>query len=196
MIRSHRYGTARSVGGVVFLLVLSACGGLLERKEMSPPAVVAPEPALPAPQATDQTPKPESPVVEQVGIASWYGPGFHGRETANGERFDQNQLTAAHRTLPLGTTAVITNLETGKSVEVKITDRGPYVKGRKIDLSRAAARKLGMTKKGVAKVKITATPGRKTKKKPARRPARRPGVQATDMNRQPADAAAAKTGAP
>jgi rare lipoprotein A (peptidoglycan hydrolase) len=196
VIGSHRYGTVRGVKGLVFLLVLSSCGGFLGRKEMAPPGVIAPAPPLPAPQAKDQTPRPESPVVEQVGVASWYGPGFHGQETASGERFDQNQLTAAHRTLPLGTTAVVTNLETGKSVKVKITDRGPYVKGRKIDLSRAAARKLGMTKKGVAKVKITATPRRKTKKKPARRPTKRPSVQTADGNLQPANAVGPKTNAP
>jgi rare lipoprotein A len=93
--------------------------------------------------------------LEQIGKASWYGPGLQGRKTASGERFEANALTAAHRTLPLGTRAVVTNLETGQSVTVRINDRGPFVRGRKIDLSRAAARKIGITKrKGVAKVKI------------------------------------------
>jgi rare lipoprotein A (peptidoglycan hydrolase) len=96
------------------------------------------------------------PVVEQVGEASFYGPSFHGKKTAAGEKFDQNDLTAAHPTLPLGAHATVTNLETGNSVDVKINDRGPYVKGRDIDLSKAAAKELGMTKDGVAPVKIEA----------------------------------------
>jgi rare lipoprotein A len=108
------------------------------------------------------------PVVEQVGEASFYGHGFHGKKTATGEKFDQNDLTAAHPTLPLGTTATVTNLETGNSVDVKINDRGPYVKGRDIDLSKRAAKELGMTKDGVAPVKIEAevapTENRKEKK--------------------------------
>jgi rare lipoprotein A len=93
-------------------------------------------------------------------MASWYGPGFHGRETASGEPFNQHALTAAHRTLPLGTKAKVTNLDTGQSVHVKINDRGPYVPGRHLDLSRAAAALLGLLKKGVAKVKIEAMPSR------------------------------------
>ena len=96
------------------------------------------------------------PIVEQVGEASFYGPGFHGKKTATGEKFDQNDKTAAHPTLPLGTKATVTNLDNGTSVEVKINDRGPYVKGRDIDLSKGAAKELGMTKGGVAPVKIEA----------------------------------------
>jgi rare lipoprotein A len=95
-------------------------------------------------------------VVEQTGEASWYGKFHHGRKTANGERFDQNKLTAAHPTLPLGTEAKVTNLENGKSVDVIINDRGPYVKGRDIDLSKAAAQQLGVTADGAAPVKIDA----------------------------------------
>lgn len=90
----------------------------------------------------------------QVGKASWYGPGFHGRQTASGDSFDQNALTAAHRRLPLGSTVTVTNLQNGRSVTVLINDRGPFVRGRVIDLSRAAARDLGMTKAGVARVRI------------------------------------------
>ena len=96
------------------------------------------------------------PIVEQVGEASFYGPGFHGKKTATGEKFDQNDKTAAHPTLPLGTKATVTNLDNGNSVDVKINDRGPYVKGRDIDLSKGAAKELGMTKGGVAPVKIEA----------------------------------------
>lgn len=96
---------------------------------------------------------------EQVGEASWYGgPKFHEKETASGETFNQNKLSAAHPTLPLGTKAKVTNLETGKSVEVEINDRGPSADGRAIDLSKSAARKIGIKKKdGTAKVKIEAS---------------------------------------
>lgn len=93
----------------------------------------------------------------QRGRASWYGPGFHGKLTASGERYDQNRLTAAHRTLPLGSTVTVTNLENGKSVKVLINDRGPYVRGRVIDLSRAAARKLDMLDSGVIDVRVAAS---------------------------------------
>lgn len=84
----------------------------------------------------------------QGGVASWYGPGFHGRLTANGERFNQNELTAAHKTLPFGTRVLVENPRTGKQVVVRINDRGPFVKGRVIDLSKAAAQVLGMVQRG------------------------------------------------
>ena len=96
------------------------------------------------------------PVIEQTGEASSYGQEFHGKTTAAGEKFDKNNLTAAHPTLPLGTKAKVTNLKTGKSVDVRINDRGPYVKGRDIDVSQGAAKKLDMTKSGIAPVKIEA----------------------------------------
>jgi rare lipoprotein A len=104
-------------------------------------------------------PRPETQAAfQQVGVASWYGPGFHGRQTASGEIFDQDGLTAAHRKLPLGTEVKVTNLENGRSILVEINDRGPYVKGRVIDLSRAAARRLGLLEEGLGKVRIEATP--------------------------------------
>lgn len=80
-----------------------------------------------------------SVVYVQKGQASWYGPGFHGRMTASGERFNQHALTAAHRKLPLGTRATVVNLANGKSVEVEINDGGPYARGRILDVSKAAA---------------------------------------------------------
>ena len=150
------------IGGALLALLLPGCTRSIGRKETPPPPVVTP-------QAKETAPKSEGPKVEQVGEASWYGPAHQGKETASGEAFDQNKLTAAHPTLPLGTKAVVTNLETGKSVAVTINDRGPFGKGRKIDLSRAAAQKIGMTKTGVAKVKIEARPHRKPTKKVARR---------------------------
>jgi rare lipoprotein A len=89
-----------------------------------------------------------------MGIASWYGPGFHGKLTANGERYDQHGLTAAHRTLPLGTWVEVRNLRSDRSVKVRVNDRGPYKKGRSIDMSYAAAKALGMIDKGTAPVEI------------------------------------------
>lgn len=86
--------------------------------------------------------------------ASWYGPKFHGKTTANGERFDQMAFTAAHKKLKFGTLLRITNPKNDKSVIVRINDRGPYIPGRQLDLSRAAALELGMIKKGVVKLKV------------------------------------------
>lgn len=98
-----------------------------------------------------QMPEPGRP---QTGVASWYGPGFHGHATTSGEIYDQDDLTAAHPTLPLGTRARVTNLETGRSVDVRINDRGPFMKGRAIDLSYAAAHAIGVVGPGTAPVRI------------------------------------------
>jgi rare lipoprotein A len=92
--------------------------------------------------------------LTQAGIASWYGPRFHGRRTASGERFDQTKMTAAHRTLRFGTRVVVTKPTNGRSVEVRINDRGPFIRGRIIDLSRAAAADLGIQNAGLARVQI------------------------------------------
>jgi rare lipoprotein A len=90
----------------------------------------------------------------EVGIASFYHDRFQGRTTANGERFDQKAYSAAHRSLPFGTEVRVTRVDTGRSVVVTINDRGPFKKGRVVDLSRQAARDLGMVDKGLAKVKV------------------------------------------
>jgi rare lipoprotein A len=90
-----------------------------------------------------------------VGVASYYGGRFHGRLTASGARFDANGLTAAHRSLPFGTRVRVTHLATGRSVDVRITDRGPFVGGRIIDLSQGAAGVIGMHRQGVARVRVT-----------------------------------------
>lgn len=89
-----------------------------------------------------------------VGFASWYGGKFHGRQTASGETYDQDDMSAAHRTAPFGTLVRVTNLDNGESTIVKINDRGPFVKGRIIDLSREAASRLRMLKTGTARVKL------------------------------------------
>ena len=96
------------------------------------------------------------PVFTQKGKASWYGPGLGSRRTASGERLDQRRLTAAHKTLPFGCKVCVTHVETGSTVEVTINDRGPHVRGRIIDLSPAAARRLDMRNEGLAHVVITA----------------------------------------
>jgi rare lipoprotein A len=96
----------------------------------------------------------------QTGIASWYGPGFHGRRTANGEVYDQYEMTAAHPSLPLGTRVMVTNLDNGRTVEVRINDRGPFVGGRVIDLSYAAAHAVQMVGPGLASVRIEVLPAR------------------------------------
>ena len=92
--------------------------------------------------------------MKDRGVASWYGEQFHGRQAANGELFDMEALTAAHRTMPLGSIVRVVNLENGKHLHVRITDRGPYVNGRILDLSRGAAVQLGMERGGVAHVQV------------------------------------------
>jgi rare lipoprotein A len=95
-----------------------------------------------------------SRVWKEQGIASWYGKKFHGRRTASGERYDMHQLTAAHKTLPFGTRVRVTNLDNGRRVVVRINDRGPFIKGRIIDLSYAAARQVEMLEAGTARVRV------------------------------------------
>src|SRR5262245_10855995 len=128
--RTHRRPSAIFVA---LLLVISGCTVPLSK--------VAP-PALP------------SRPVSQTGIASWYGPGFHGKTTASGEIYNQHDLTAAHQTLPLGTRVMVTNLENGSATEVMINDRGPFAKNRIIDLSYAAAQSIDMIGPGTALVRV------------------------------------------
>lgn len=95
-----------------------------------------------------------APAWRQSGRVSWYGPGFHGRRTASGEIFDTNALTMAHRTLPLGSRVRVTNLDNGRSIVLRVNDRGPYVRGRIGDLSHAAATRLGFVQGGVVRARI------------------------------------------
>jgi rare lipoprotein A len=141
-------GGRRRVARPAAAVLAAALGGCAA---VTPPLLEEP---LPPPSATE-------PVVEQrtrtpvlSGTASWYGPWHHGRRTANGERFDQNAMTAAHPTLPLGTRVRVTNLRNGRTVTVRINDRGPYVRGRVIDLSKAAAAALGFKEQGLTPVEI------------------------------------------
>lgn len=118
--------------------------------------------AIAACSATTPSHKRTKPIAEVpqptqsslVGMASWYGPGFDGHRTATGEVYNQEELTAASTVIPLGSRVMVTNLDNHRSVEVRINDHGPYVKGRKIDLSHEAARTLGVLKPGTARVRI------------------------------------------
>jgi len=138
-----------------FFFLLTACGGKqrvvidrsvppFERPEIKKEATLPPET------------KPEKRETREVqyGVASWYGGEFHGRQTSSGEVYDMFQLTCAHNSLPLGTMVMVTNLENGRSAELRVNDRGPFVKERIIDVSYAAARMLGMWGKGTANVKV------------------------------------------
>jgi rare lipoprotein A len=128
---------------IVVLFLLTACG----------PRYIVRERRMPPAEKETKIEKRETREVQQ-GIASWYGKDFHGRQTSSGEVYDMYQLTCAHQTLPLGTMVMVTNLENGKSVELKVNDRGPFVKGRIIDVSYAAAKMLDMAEKGTAPVKV------------------------------------------
>ena len=110
-------------------------------------------------------PARHNPLPTEIGRASWYGPPYHNRVGSNGEVYNMHAMTAAHRTLPLGTIVRVTNLKTGHTALVRITDRGPFIPGRVLDLSLAAARKLDVYLPGVAEVKmeVMQTPGRRSK---------------------------------
>jgi rare lipoprotein A (peptidoglycan hydrolase) len=126
------------------LLIIGLVASCTSRSAGPPPTAPCPAPdALPAPS-----------LRIQYGLASWYGRERHGRRTASGEIFDSNQLVAAHNTAPFGTYALVTNLANGRTVQVRINDRGPAVAGRLIDLSYAAARQLDMVHVGVTRVKV------------------------------------------
>jgi len=101
-------------------------------------------------------PVPSAEGYQETGIASWYGKKFHGRKTSNGQVYDMYAETAAHKTLPMGTMLLVKNLENGRNTVVRINDRGPFVKGRIIDLSYASAKKIGLVQNGTAKITITA----------------------------------------
>jgi rare lipoprotein A len=139
------------------LLSLLACATARE----APPAAPGPSGGAPA----------GGSAFEEEGLASWYGAQYHGQRTSSGEVFDMNAMTAAHRTLPFGTRVEVTCPSTARSVEVRINDRGPFVPGRIIDLSHAAAKELGIAVKGVDRVRIR-TVGR------VEGPAPRPSAQA------------------
>jgi rare lipoprotein A len=126
--------------------------------EGTPPAVAEEKRANPPESST--SPEVEvggrdnKPVQVETGIASWYGAPYHNRRGSNGEVYDMNAMTAAHRTLPLGSIVRVTNLDSDKSAVVRITDRGPFIEGRIIDLSQAAAKQIGLVQKGTGRVRV------------------------------------------
>jgi rare lipoprotein A len=163
---------SRSYGVLALALLLTACGsshrpvysgheestegvpGFVDGKKTSPYVKLGQSYSV---DGEEYVPRYQPDYVEE-GLASWYGPGFHGGKTANGESYDKHDFTAAHRTLPLPSIVRVTMLDTGKSVYVRINDRGPFAKGRIIDLSYAAAKEIGLVAKGVARVRVEYMP--------------------------------------
>ncbi len=136
---------------ILTVLILAGCTGQPPQQ----PRLGRQAPAVhPAPPPPVFTPDEDTPRSVETGLASWYGPGFEGRQTANGEIFDSTQLTAAHRTMRLPSRARVTRLDTGASIIVRVNDRGPYIDGRLIDLSHAAAQALGFTDDGLVEVRV------------------------------------------
>ncbi len=130
---------ARTLGAALAAAWLGAC---------------APLASDPAPQTAAHSQRAGVPRGAEVGIASWYGPGFHGRRTASGQRYDMHAMTAAHKTLPFGTRVRVTNLANRRSVVLTINDRGPFVAGRIVDVSKRAAQTLGFERQGKARVSL------------------------------------------
>lgn len=166
MMRSRLSRASRSAAIPLWVaaacLALSGCGG---GEKAAPESYQVKETATPPPTGLYKVGKPyqingvwyypsEDFSYDETGIASWYGPDFHGKYTANGEVFDQNGVSAAHRTLPMPSIVRVTNLENGRSIEVKINDRGPFAHGRILDLSKHAAELLGMDLQGTARVRV------------------------------------------
>jgi rare lipoprotein A len=158
------FHVAARFNGLLASPIMSRGGAVLSGKIRSSLvfAIIAPMSVMLVSCATSSAPtyKAPPPISQPPtesslsGIASWYGPGFDGRRTASGEVYNQEELTAASTVIPLGSRVMVTNLDNGRAVQVRINDHGPYVKGRKIDLSHEAARTLGIVKPGTARVRI------------------------------------------
>ena len=171
--------TVRAVVALSVAAALAACGGPKQaRVNVPPPPPIASAPAAPPetptqspaakptpqpPNANDEAdeekeeisvPPDTKPVLVETGLASWYGPPYHNRRSSNGEVYNMHAFTAAHRTLPLGSIVRVTNVETGDSTIVRITDRGPFIEGRILDLSLAAAKKIDLWRAGVTQVRM------------------------------------------
>ncbi len=168
---------------LISILFFSACGHPKQARVSVPPppppatttttiqpTPAPPRPTEPPPEATSENkaaeeeegtdlaeptvPAGTQPIATEIGLASWYGPPYHNRRGSNGEVYNMHAMTAAHRTYPLGSIVRVTNMKTGHSVLVRITDRGPFISGRVLDLSLAAARKVDVWQPGVAQVKV------------------------------------------
>jgi rare lipoprotein A len=141
--------------GVVLAVFLYSCASRLAPQPVAPPVAPVAPPVLAQPiQPTAAAPTP----VSHTAKASWYGPGLAGQKTTSGEPYNPKALTAASKTLPLGSVVKVTNPENGKSVKVRINDRGPFVPGRSLDLSKRAAERIGIVHRGVARVKVSKSP--------------------------------------
>ena len=137
--------------GAALLLGLAACAGKPQRPAFNPAGIKIGKPYDVG--GVRYTPADDRDYDEH-GIASWYGPGFHALSTANGERYDQDDITAAHKTLPLPSWVEVENLDNGRKLIVRVNDRGPFVAGRIIDLSRRSAQLLGVDRAGLARVRV------------------------------------------
>ena len=168
---THQPVSYRTMTALALLVLLPGCGSFSKYQDGAPSKTMDWEKipdATPRPEPLSETGNPESYVVfgqryfvdfdanefSQQGVASWYGTKFHGRKTSSGEKYDMYQMTAAHKTLPLPSYVKVTNLHNNKQVIVKVNDRGPFVDGRIIDLSYAAAQKLDIISNGTAEVQI------------------------------------------
>lgn len=176
--RAFFVSPAMLVVALIAVMFLSACGHPKQARVTVPPPPLepkaeAPEQPLPSSKsptrpATPASPKPSEdadlaepvipanakPIETETGLASWYGPPYHNRRGSNGEVYNMHAMTAAHRTFPLGSVVRVTNVKTGSTALVRITDRGPFIPGRIVDLSLAAARKLDVWQPGVAQVRV------------------------------------------
>lgn len=167
----------RSLAAVLIFVVflITGCASQKTQRATAPPPEPAsrtttrpPEP-MPTPKPAEKPKDAAKKGKTEKGLASWYGEPYHGRRTASGEIYDMHEMTAAHRTMKFGTMVKVTRRDTGADVKVRITDRGPFIKGRIIDLSFAAAKKIGLDIDGVAPVKVTVIGFEETPKKKARR---------------------------
>lgn len=163
MAASHRMAAVRA------LIILLACAAVTAcatpRYATNKPGQTAQRPPASSGGRVPATMRPyqvrgvwytprNDPDYDEKGVASWYGEQFHNRNTANGEIFDMELVTAAHKTLPLPSMVEVTDLDSGRKIRVRVNDRGPFVDGRIIDLSKGAAEKLGIYRKGVARVRV------------------------------------------
>jgi len=173
-------GFVCTLAAILAVLTLTGCGAKKQARVAAPPPPpiamssatsastpspsARPESTLPPAERKQEKigestgpisiPEPITPLATETGKASWYGPPYHNRRSSNGEIYDMHALTAAHRTLPLGSTVRVTNLKTGHSTTVRITDRGPFIEGRIVDLSMAAAKQADVWQAGVAQVRL------------------------------------------
>ncbi len=159
---------------ITIAALASGCASQKPPRATAPP----PEPTRDATPATEPTPAPKPTIkpggvakkgATEKGLASWYGEPYHGRRTASGEIYDMHEMTAAHRTLPFGTMVKVERRDTGADVKLRITDRGPFIQGRIIDLSYAGAKKIGLDIDGIAPVKVTVIGWEAPPKKKARK---------------------------